>query len=150
MKSSIGCLESLLIAQDATAWALPQTQVGPRRVIAGLLNLAQDPRPKVRRRAQDAIAHVLENPPPSPALDHPAADMCAETALANLGNVTVAASSKRKRGKAGGEDDQNTPDLMHALQLIKTGAVASRRGPRKKIEVDGKVLMDICRSSASI
>ncbi|KAI9873126.1 MAG: hypothetical protein M1830_000811, partial [Pleopsidium flavum] len=35
LRPSIGCLESLLVAQDAAAWALPQTQNGPRRAIAG-------------------------------------------------------------------------------------------------------------------
>ena len=148
IKSSIGCLESLLVAQDAAAWALPQTQIGPRRALAGLLNFAQDPRPKVRRRAQDAIAHILENPPPSPALDHPAANMCAETASANLNNVIAATASKRRKGKAGGEDDQHTPALMHALQLVKTIALASRGWPTKKIELLCKLLMDISRSSS--
>ena len=147
IKSSIGCLESLLLAQDAAAWALPQTQIGPRRAIAGLLSFAQDSRPKVRRRAQDAITRTLENPPPSPALDHPAADMCAETALASLSNIIAATAPKRRRGNATDEEDRYTPDLMHALQLVKTIALASRGWPSRKIEVLCKLLMDISRSS---
>ena len=98
IRSSIGCLESLLVAQDNAAWALPQTQIGPRRAIAGLLVLAVDHRPKVRKRAQDAITHVLLNAPPSPSLDHPTADMCAETALRNVNDMAAASGKKKGKG----------------------------------------------------
>jgi ribosomal RNA-processing protein 12 len=63
LRSSIGCLESLLLAQDARAWELPQSQISPRRAVAGLLTIAVDQRPKVRKRAQEALAKVLSNPP---------------------------------------------------------------------------------------
>ncbi|MDA4133939.1 MAG: hypothetical protein OK454_12580, partial [Thaumarchaeota archaeon] len=73
LRPSIGCLESLLLAQDAAAWELSAAQIGPRRAVAGLLSISLDPRPKVRKRAQEALNKVLQNPPPSPSLDHPAA-----------------------------------------------------------------------------
>ncbi|RSM05807.1 hypothetical protein CEP52_006058 [Fusarium oligoseptatum] len=36
LRSSIGCLESLLLAQDAASWELSVSQIGPRRAVAGL------------------------------------------------------------------------------------------------------------------
>ena len=143
IRSSVGCLESLLVVQDNAAWALSQVQVSPRRAVAGLLLLASDHRPKVRKRAQDAITHVLKNPPPSPSLDHPAADMCAETALRSVNDM---AADGKKKGK-GHRQEENQPGLMHALQLVKTIASASGGWPSKKIEPLCEVLMNISRSN---
>ncbi|KAK2787220.1 hypothetical protein FQN52_007309 [Onygenales sp. PD_12] len=148
LKSSIGCLESLLVAQDAAAWALPQTQVGPRRAMAGLLALAVDHRPKVRKRVQDTLVHVLKNPPPSPSLDHPAADMCAETALRTLSESIAAAAKAKKAGRHGHqEQSQHEPVVIHAVQLVKTIASASGGWPTKKIEPLCELLMNVSRSS---
>lgn len=143
IRSSVGCLESLLVAQDNASWGLPQTQVSPRRAVAGLLVLALDHRPKVRKRAQEAVTHVLKNPPPSPSLDHPAADMCAETALRSVSDMVA---SGKKRGK-GQRQEEHQPGLMHALQLVKTIASASGGWPSKKIEPLCEVLMNISRSN---
>ena len=143
IRSSVGCLESLLVAQDNGGWALSQTQVSPRRAIAGLLVLASDHRPKVRKRAQDAVTYVLKNPPPSPLLDHPAADMCAETALRGVNDM---AASGKKKGKSH-RQEEHQPGLMHALQLVKTIASASGGWPSKKIEPLCEVLMNISRSN---
>lgn len=148
LKSSIGCLQSLLVAQDAAAWALPQSQVGPRRAIAGLLALAVDHRPKVRKRGQDALVYVLKRPPPSPSLDHPAADMCAETASRTLSD-SVSAASKARKPRAGHQPSaQQEPALMHSLQLVKTIASASGGWPSKKIEPLCELLMNVSRSSS--
>ncbi|KAL8934930.1 MAG: hypothetical protein Q9216_005661, partial [Gyalolechia sp. 2 TL-2023] len=146
LRASIGCLESLLLAQDSTAWALPQTQISPRRAIAGLLVFASDHRPKVRRRAQDAISHVLKNPPPSPSLDHPVADMCAEAALRTLSGSLDESSRKRKKSKDR-EQDQHQPGLIHALHLVTTVASASGGWPSKKIEPLCEALMGVSRSN---
>ena len=147
LRSSIGCLESLLVAQDAPAWALPPTQEGPRRAITRLLTLAVDHRPKVRKRAQDAITQILRNPPPSPALDHPAADMCAHAAMQSLGGLAEASTSQKNNAKGHRQNEEHTPGLMHALQLVKTIAVASGGWPSRKIEPLCKILMNISKSS---
>ncbi|OJI86289.1 pre-rRNA processing protein [Aspergillus tubingensis] len=147
LRPSIGCLESLLVAQDVAAWNLPHTQIGPRRAIAGLLSLAVDHRPKVRKRAQDALVKVLKSPPPSPSLDHPAADMCAETAMRTLNDsITAAAKSKRGRHDSSGRDTHD-PLVIHSLQLVKTLAVASGGWPSKKIEPLCELLMNASRST---
>ncbi|GKT87270.1 ribosomal RNA-processing protein 12 [Colletotrichum tofieldiae] len=143
LRSSIGCLESLLLAQDSGAWELGVTQIGPRRAVAGLLNLSLEHRPKIRKRAQEALRNVLRNPPPSPSLDHPAADMCAHTALVNLEDIAgKAAQAKKQKGAESAHD----PALIHALQLIKTIASASGGWPSKKIESLCELLLGISRS----
>lgn len=146
LRSSMGCLETLLVAQDSTAWALPQTQIGPRSAVAGLLVLAVDHRPKVRKRAHEALTKVLKNPPPSPSLDHPAADMCAEIALRSLSDIANMAGKKHK-GRTHTSEDHH-PGLMHALQLVKTIAAASGGWPSKKIDSLCERLLGISRSSS--
>ncbi|KAJ4336725.1 pre-rRNA processing protein [Ascochyta clinopodiicola] len=146
LRSSIGCLESLLVVQDAHAWELPQTQISPRRAVAGLLQISVDPRPKVRKRAQEALAKVLASPPPSPSLDHPAADMCAETALKVLNDIAVLAA-KAKKSKGGKNAESKDPDLIHALQLIKTIATACGGWPSRKMDVLCELLLNISRST---
>ncbi|KAH8678047.1 NUC173 domain-containing protein [Xylariales sp. PMI_506] len=144
LKPSIGCLESLLLAQDSAAWKLPTNEIGPRRAVAGLLNLALDPRPKVRKRAQDALKNVLKNPPPSPSLDHPAADLCAETAMRGLSELATKASQARKQKKSA--EAEHDPALIHALQLIKTITSASGGWPSKNIEALCELLLSIAKS----
>ncbi|EED15540.1 pre-rRNA processing protein Rrp12, putative [Talaromyces stipitatus ATCC 10500] len=149
LRPSIGILETLLVAQDANSWALPHTQIGPRRATAGLLNLAVDHRPKVRKRAQDALVKVLKNPPPSPSLDHPAADMCAETALQTLADSVAAAGKikKNKHSKHDKDGGHHEPAIIHSLHLVKTVAAASGGWPSKKIEPLCELLMNVSRSS---
>ncbi|KAL8701604.1 MAG: hypothetical protein Q9224_000424, partial [Gallowayella concinna] len=146
LRSSIGCLQLLLVAQDTPAWALPQTQISPRQVIAGLLKLAIDQRPKVRKRAQDAITHVLQHPPPTPSLDHPVADMCAETALKSLSDALAVANANKRKNKDPAQQ-HHQPGLMHALQLVRTIASASGSWPSKKIEPLCEILMGVSRSN---
>ncbi|KAF2479023.1 NUC173 domain-containing protein [Neohortaea acidophila] len=146
LRASIGCLESLVAAQDSQAWALPQSQTSPRGAVGGLLLLAVDPRPKVRKRAQDAIAHILRTPPPSPSLDHPAADMCAESALQGLQKAAQEADAKRKKQKHKGQQEHD-PDLLHALQLVKTVASVQNGWPSKKIDALCEVLLSISKST---
>jgi len=145
IRSSIGCLESLLKAQDAAAWNLPASEISPRRAVAGLLGLAVDPRPKVRKRAQEALVNVLKSTPPSPSLDHPAADMCAETALRSLHDEAQKAA--KAKGKKQKEAQQNEPQLIHALQLVKVIATAANGWPSRKIDDLCELLLGISKSS---
>lgn len=149
IKSSIGCLESLLAVQDGEAWTLSSAQSGPRRALSGLLTLAQDHRPKVRKRALEAITKVLQSPPPSPSLDHPAADMCAEAAMKAVsdGLATISAQEKGKRKQKTSQNDDRHPGLMHALQLVRAIAAASRGWPSKKIEPLCELLLHLSRSN---
>ena len=145
LRSSIGCLESLVVAQDSAAWALPQTEIGPRRAVGGLLAIATDHRPKVRKVAQDALTKILKNPPPSPSLDHPVADMCAETALRSLSENARNASKKSKSRNH--VHEEHSPSLIHALQLVKTVANASGGWPSRKMDSLCDALLNISKSN---
>ncbi|TKX20518.1 NUC173 domain-containing protein [Elsinoe australis] len=144
-RSAIGCLESILIVQDSQAWSLPASSVSPRRAVAGLLGLSIDSRPKVRKRALDALTKVLLNPPPSPSLDHPAADQCAEAALRTLADE-AAKAGRTKRNRA--QKEGHEPQLIHGLQLIKTISSAQNGWPSRKIDALCELLLDIAKSSS--
>lgn len=144
LRPSIGCLESLLLAQDSTSWEMSVNQMGPRSAVSGLLNLSLDPRPKVRKRAQEALKNVLKNPPPTPSLDHPAADMCAEAAMRSLADLAESATRSRKEKKSA--DPIHDPNMIHALQLTKTIASGSGGWPSKKIESLCEMLISIART----
>lgn len=145
LRASTGCLESLLVAQDANAWALPQSSSSPRGAVGGLLALAMDPRPKVRKRAQEALDVVLRHPPPSPSLDHPASDLCAETSMRSLQAAAEEANKKKKTKHR--KDAENDPGLMHALQLVKAVASAANGWPSKKLDSLCELLLNIARGS---
>lgn len=126
-----------MLAQDGAAWAIPQKDVGPRRALAGLLNLGVDDRPKVRKRAQEAVTKVLRNPPPSPSLNHPAAEMCAVMVLRSMVDLASVSTTSSK--------GQYDPRLIHAIQLIH--AVAKGGWPSTKIESLVEALLNISRSN---
>ena len=107
--------------------------------------MALDHRPKVRKRAQEALTKVLENPPPSPSVDHPAVDMCAETALHSL-RESFEASERTSKGRNTKEED-NFPSLIHALQLIRTIAAASGGWPSRRIDPLCEVLLSLSKSN---
>ncbi|OBA23712.1 NUC173-domain-containing protein [Metschnikowia bicuspidata var. bicuspidata NRRL YB-4993] len=111
VRAALGALETLLLAQDAQLWQAAG-HVSPRRALAGMLDLAFDARPKVRKRAQDAVHTVLLRPPASPAPGHAAAGLCADVAATRLAAL-VAAPPARK----GGAKDTNAA-AIHALQLV--------------------------------
>lgn len=118
--------------------------MGPRSAVTGLLNLSLDPRPKVRKRAQEALKNVLRNSPPTPSLDHPAADMCAEAAMMSLKDFADSAANSRKEKRS--TDPIHDPSMIHALQLIKTVASGSGGWPSKKIESLCELLIGIART----
>lgn len=121
LKSSIGVLEIALIAQDLSSWSLPTTQMSAKRAMIGLLTLGLDPRPKVRKRAQDAISQVLKNPPPGPKFEHPAAELCSDVALQSLQS-----NSSKKRASNSGTTENSNVKVIHNLQLIK--AISNANG----------------------
>lgn len=60
VRSTIGVLEALLVSIDGPAWQVPAEQLGALRVFTGVLGLAQDGRPKIRKRAAEAVQTVLQ------------------------------------------------------------------------------------------
>ncbi|ORY01799.1 NUC173-domain-containing protein [Basidiobolus meristosporus CBS 931.73] len=67
-RAVIACLESLLAAQDSAAWKKLPT----KNTFNSLLQLCLDGRPKVRRRAHEAI-HKIISSSPTANFQHPAA-----------------------------------------------------------------------------
>lgn len=140
LRSSIGVLETILLAQDSSAWSLPTSELSSRRGMMGLINIALDPRPKVRKRAQEAITAILAHPPASPKLEHPASLQCAEASLQAVDNYI---KEVRKKGK--GEKDSQ-PRLIHALQLVR--AISSADGwPSEKFEALCHTLFTVAKTT---
>lgn len=127
------------------AWSLPPSQASPRKALSILLALATDPRPKVRKRSLESLSQLLKAPPRRPSLDHPAANLCAASALNNLQRAIEAAGQVRKQRRQ--EEERHDPHVLHALHMVKTIAIASRGWPSKNIEPLCESLLGISRST---
>ena len=64
VKSVLACLEHLMIVQQS--WKHDQ-----KKVFSRILSISLDDRPKVRKRAAEAVKRIIASPPP-PSLCHPA------------------------------------------------------------------------------
>ncbi|KAJ3038514.1 hypothetical protein HK097_003149, partial [Rhizophlyctis rosea] len=111
VRSILACLESLLSAQDLTSWSTDQTL---KKLFQILLILSIDPRPKVRRRAHEAIKRLLSRPPP-PTLHHPATLPTLDFSIKSITdfvNSASGASSKQKKEFEG--------QVLYVLVFLKT------------------------------
>lgn len=135
----LGALESLLLAQDHKQWTATLALTSPKRALVGLLEMLFDPRPKVRKRAQEAVHKVLTNPPPLPLPVHVAAPVACDIALTKLAQLL--AETKNHKG---GLKELNA-QLIHCLQLIAsiTGANA---WPLTKVPELCDVLLEILKT----
>lgn len=68
LRSAIGIVAAIIDALDAPH--LTSSSPLPRQCFATILELIVDPRPKVRKRAQEAVLRIINSPPP-PMLVHP-------------------------------------------------------------------------------
>ncbi|GAA26960.1 K7_Rrp12ap, partial [Saccharomyces cerevisiae Kyokai no. 7] len=135
IRAAIGCLESLLIAQDAQAWNNTyDLNVTPKRGLQGILELSLDVRPKVRKRALDAVHAVLLNPPVAPTAEHVAAvfvaDFCDKQLAGILNDLSNLSNKQLKAQKT--KEDINT-SVMRSLRLI-TSVVSTGQWPSSQIE----------------
>lgn len=126
VRSCIGVLESALIAQDLGSWHTSASEIGPLRVMTGLLALAQDSRPKIRKRAVEAVCNILKNPPAG-RTEHPAALLAATTAMQSV------------------EDADETAKTVHALQLIKS--VVQSQWPSSRVSALCESLLRCARTN---
>ncbi|PIA19186.1 NUC173-domain-containing protein, partial [Coemansia reversa NRRL 1564] len=97
LRSVISCLETVLLAQDASSWRQPIAQ----GTFRSLLQLSTDSKPKIRKRAQEAVSSLLSKPPPPTAI-HPAASTVSRFVLDILSNAKV-----------------DSQAALHTLQLVK-------------------------------
>lgn len=138
MRSTIGALESLLLAQDNSSWN-SKGQITPKRAFLALLETSFDPRPKVRRRAQEAVNKILSNPPTSPSPTHVAAPLAAEASLNQLTTLL-------NEYKASKKNKEINSQIIHVLQLI-TMITSSNSWPVGKIEELCDILLEISKTS---
>lgn len=139
VRSTIGALESLLLAQDHQQW-ISSGNISPKRALVGLLELSFDPRPKVRRRAQEAVNKILTNPPASPSPIHVASPICGELSLQRLATLLEERGSKRSNNK------EVNSSMIHCLQLI-TSITSANAWPQAQIEPLCDVLLEISKTS---
>lgn len=151
VRSSIGFLESLLLAQDLKSWNNPGNyKVSPKRALSALLDLSLDPRPKVRKRAQEAILKILEEIPAAKTKgkqnEHPAAVYASEFALNNLITLINNSQSANPSEKNAKDSKEKNPQIIHNLQLI-TSITSTNLWPLKQISPLCDVLLEICKSA---
>ncbi|GAA5869257.1 hypothetical protein JCM3774_004186 [Rhodotorula dairenensis] len=115
LKSLIAIAQHLISALPLPA--LERDREGSRAVYATLLSLTADARPKVRRRAQEAVHAVLKSPPP-PAVAHPYADESAEWVCSKLDESLRAAKRGGKAAATGAASETNSPDESRAIALL--------------------------------
>lgn len=140
VRSSIGALESLLLAQDHQQW-LSTGNVSPRRAVIGMLELSFDPRPKVRKRAQEAIHKLLSTPPASPSPLHAAAGLCAELSLKRLLSLVETTSKNKKKA-----NKESVSAIIHTLQLI-SSITSANAWPADQVDSLCDILLDVSRTS---
>lgn len=148
IKSGIGCLESLLIAQDAQTWNNTHNlNISPRRGLNGLLELSLDPRPKVRKRALEAVSNILKNPPPAPTAEHIASPIITDFATNALVNILEESStiSNKKLRAMGGSSEMNSK-IIHVLQLL-MGIISTNQWPSSQVEKLCDLLLEVSKTS---
>ena len=141
VKPVIGALETLLLAQDYQQWS-SGGHIPPKRAMIGLLEFAFDPRPKVRKRAQEAIKKILSNPPASPSPIHVAAPLCSDLSLNKLAMLL---DDRKKEHKRKADQHQNAP-LVHALQVI-SSITSTGSWPTSQLEPLCDALLEISKTT---
>ena len=117
IRSALGALERVLTAQDDSTWKSREEHSVQLVFTSYILGYSLDPRPKVRKRALDAIKNILTHPSVDRKGAHPAAEGTAalafHTAQAQFGQ------SKKRKGRDAGERDVKA---VHSLNLLKVVA----------------------------
>lgn len=148
IRSAVGCLESLLIAQDAQAWNNTYNlTVTPTRGLQGLLELSLDPRPKIRKRSLEAINKILSNPPVAPTAEHVAACTISIFAIKHLSDILNelnGLSNNQLKNQTVKEEINSS--IIRSLRLIST-IITTGQWPSTQIEPLCDMLLDVTKSS---
>jgi ribosomal RNA-processing protein 12 len=113
LRSQIGLYGSVIKALDRSQLEAQ----GVRQCFASILQLSLDPRPKVRKRAAEAIKDILSSPP-TPLLLHPYGDRVADWVKSTLADVTANAVSRSKRSASNMEAAEIALHLLSFLRPI--------------------------------
>lgn len=139
IKSAIGSLETLLVAQDINSWNNTSLNINPQRGFGGLLEFSLDPRPKVRKRAQEAVHKILANPPPGPAMEHPVSPLAADFVIKSLLEL-INTKPNQKTNK------EHSAQLIHSLQLV-SSITSANTWPTSKIEALCDILLEVSKTN---
>nr|VWP02479.1 G protein alpha subunit [Ganoderma boninense] len=113
-------LRSQLALYGTVILALDRSQLdtqGLRQAFMTILQLAIDPRPKVRKKAAEVVKDVLSAPPP-PTIKHPFAEKVAEWVKVALSEVSSGGLPKFKGKKAETEGSEAAIHLLAFLRPI--------------------------------
>ncbi|CCK70004.1 mRNA-binding protein RRP12 KNAG_0D02550 [Huiozyma naganishii CBS 8797] len=149
IRSAIGCLEALLVAQDAQAWNNTHNlAITPRRALQGLLELSLDHRPKIRKRALESISVILSSPPAAPTSEHVASLGIADFVMASWQTAINELSQMGKKKKKNQQQDEDalSNDVIKLNKLINT-VVSTGQWPSKYMEPLCDYLLEIIKSS---
>ncbi|KAI9105642.1 armadillo-type protein [Phlyctochytrium arcticum] len=116
-RAVLACLEYLLLAQDNSRWT---NDMVCKKLFHALLVMSVDGRPKVRRRAHDAVKRILTRPPP-PTTHHPATITTIDYALKSLEEFTSAAAGLGQ-GARGNQQlrKEMEAQVLHVMVFLKT------------------------------
>ena len=113
LRSQIGLYGSVVRALDRS-----QLEVqGVRQSFASILQLCLDHRPKVRKRAGEAIKDILSSPP-TPLMRHPYGDRVADWVKSTLADVSANAVSRSKRSASNMEAAEIALHLLSFLRPV--------------------------------
>ncbi|KAJ3257993.1 hypothetical protein HK103_004127 [Boothiomyces macroporosus] len=116
VRGVINCYEYLLFAQENNIWS---SESSCKKSFQYLLAYSVDVRPKVRKRAVDAIKRILSNPPP-PSLTHPGTILAIEFYFNVIDSFQIDKSSNKAQ-----LESQTTDALVNLKLLIPTFAMQS-------------------------
>ncbi|ODV86204.1 hypothetical protein CANARDRAFT_196973 [[Candida] arabinofermentans NRRL YB-2248] len=148
LRSSIGILETLLLVQDMSAWINSNNyKISPKRGLTGLLELSLDPRPKVRKRAQESVNKILSTVPAGPSLEHPASHLCGEFSLNSIISLIQEQQQNQKNNNNKNiANKESNSQIIHNLQLI-TSITNANSWPITQISPLCDVLLEISKTS---
>jgi ribosomal RNA-processing protein 12 len=131
-RSIIGAIETLLLAQDFSAWK-SRDEMSVLGVFTGyIMGSGTDSRPKVRKRALDAVKTILDNVPANPTALHPAAE---DSAMIAFHIVEGQFGSKKGRAKGGSEKDVKAVHSLHLLKMVASAVSWPKTKIRELIEL---------------
>jgi ribosomal RNA-processing protein 12 len=126
-RSTIGAMETLILAQDFAAWKSSE-EMSVHRVFTGyIMSSGMDVRPKVRKRALEAVKNILENVPANPGVLHPSAEASAMIAFHTVQGQFGQRKVKAKEGSESGVK------AVHSLHLLKA-VVSAISWPETKVQ----------------
>ncbi|EMR08896.1 hypothetical protein PNEG_02679 [Pneumocystis murina B123] len=111
----ISCIQNILIVQENSTWTSPNNNI--KSIFSCLLILGLDSRPKIRKRAREAISKILTHPPLSPLIIHP----ILEFSLRETFNILKKSILELKEGvECKNKKKINYSKAIYSFQLLKT------------------------------